>query len=174
MPLGDKKPSLLYHDMVHAAQNAMSESALLDLWYTRLPESVASSAMTITSSTLDKLRMADITFENWQLRSTHAVNAASSSSSASRATPDLEKLFAQFAKWMSDNQSSNQRNSRPRERSKSQNRQKREATPSGKRRDESLEQFDDCWYHRSFGNKATNCRKPCKFRATQVSSISPQ
>lgn len=172
MPLGDKKPSQLYHDMVHAAQNAMSESALLDLWYTRLPESVASSAMTVTSSTLDKLRLADITFENWQLRNIHAVNATSTASCVSKPSPDLETFFAQFAKWMSDNQPPKQHNSRPRERSKSQNRQKREVTPKGNRRDEPVEQFHDCWYHRTYGNKATNCRKPCKFRVAQVSSIS--
>lgn len=68
MPLGDKKPSQLYYNMVYSAQNAISQSALFDLWYTRLPESAASSAMITNTSMLDKLRIADVTYENWQLK----------------------------------------------------------------------------------------------------------
>lgn len=147
--------------MVHASQNAMSESALIDLWYTRLPETVASAAMIITSSTLDRLRKVDTTYENWQLRNSCSVNAASSTSGKSES--EFEKLVAQLTKWMADNKQGNQRSSR--NRSQSRSRGAKDATQSQRRRDESIDQFDDCWYHRTFGRKATSCRKPCNFRS---------
>lgn len=174
MPLGDKKPSQLYHDLVYSAQNAISESALLDLWYTRLPESVASSAMITNTSTLDKLRMADVTYDNWQLRNSSSSKSASVFKINSKKTgdtqTDLQDMFQQFNNWMLNN--GNVRNSRSRERSRSRSRQYQPRTNSqnSRRNDHSIEQFNDCWYHRTFGIKATNCKKPCSFQNHRNSS----
>lgn len=185
MPLGDCKPSQLYHDMVYAAKNAISDSALQDLWYTRLPESVASSAMITTTSTIDKLRMADITYENWQLRNSSSVKSASitkinTEEKATDSKTELEKMFTQFTKWLSSNDS--QRLSRPRERSRSRSYQPRdksqnpprENSRTQRRSDHSIDQFNDCWYHRTFGNKATSCKKPCTFQVRRNASPSTQ
>lgn len=169
MPLGDKKPSQLYHDMVHAAGTALSESALLDLWHSRLPEWVASTAISATGTTTDKLRMADMSYENFQLRSGHSINAIASSSHiahpAAAVAPidvaSLRLMVDEISKALAFNQTSSRR-SRSRERSSP--RQRSASVHSQQRTAESVERFDDCWYHRTYGKKATNCRSPCKFR----------
>lgn len=177
MPIGDRKPSQLYHDMVYAAKNAISESALQDLWYTRLPESVASSAMITTTSTIDKLRMADITYENWQLRNSSSFKSATifkinNEEKTTDSKTELEKMFTQFTEWMSNNDS--KRISRPRERSRSRSHQPRNNSNTQRRSDHSIDQFTDCWFHRTFGNKATNCKKPCTFLGRRNASPSAQ
>lgn len=183
MPLGDKKPSQLYHDMVHAAGSALSESALLDLWCSRLPEWVASTAIAASGPTADKLRMADISYENFQLRSGSAVNAVGSahkqpptanmlalSQSSTSDTAALRQMLDEFTKmFMAQKQTaqaapSQRSRSRERSQARQQSKQRSDSSQGDQRRDESIEQFDDCWYHRTFGRKATKCRQPCKFR----------
>lgn len=74
MPPGDQKPSRLYNAMLRVADGALAESALFDLWVTRLPQyshaAIIASGGTITF----KLQVADLIIESLDLRSSAQIN----------------------------------------------------------------------------------------------------
>lgn len=177
MPLGDKKPSRLYYDMLQTAGAALGEQVLLDLWASRLPSSVQAVVIVVTGTTQEKLRVADTVMENMELRH---VNAATTVQAAYRPpstlsymddaatatgaqSSEVTKLINEFKKVLTNVQWEQQEQQR-RPRLRTPARASQSETQSQRRRDGSIEQFDDCWYHRTFGKRATSCRPPCNFR----------
>lgn len=178
MPLGDMRPSQLYFDMVRAAKGSLNEQVLLDLWASRLPPYAQAIVITAKGSALEKTRIADMVTENADLRQLNAVNRPNAAAGESDAqgqgslteapTPsEAAQLISAVSRLLE--QRNPNRSSRARGHT-SQNSSR--VTPSSQRRRESsIEQFNDCWFHRTFGNRAVNCRPPCKFH--QHSLVSP-
>lgn len=74
MPLGDQKPSALYNMMARVAEGALTESALVDLWASRLPESIHTAVAASDGTVPSKLKLADAIFNSLDLRASAAIN----------------------------------------------------------------------------------------------------
>lgn len=72
MPLGDQKPGAFYNIMARVAEGALTESALVDLWASRLPESIHAAVAATDGTISTKIRVADAIFDSLDLRSTAA------------------------------------------------------------------------------------------------------
>ncbi|XP_055842636.1 uncharacterized protein LOC129915099 [Episyrphus balteatus] len=167
MPLGDKKPSQLYYEMVQTAKDSLSEAVLLDLWASRLPQSVHAVVVLVKGGVDEKTRIADTVMENVELRQLNAIVPCSSppklsehqahtSADAPSTSSEAAYLVQEFSKLLTKHQ-------RPsRQRTLTSPRSGQPRISSQRRRDHSIEQFDDCWFHRQFGKRATNCRQPCR------------
>lgn len=74
MPLGEQRPSSFYSSMARIAEGALSESALVDLWASRLPENIHAAIAASDGSLAVKLKIADAIFNSLDLRSNAAIN----------------------------------------------------------------------------------------------------
>lgn len=159
MPLGDMKPSQLYSEMRRVAGNALCEAVLLDLWASRLPPHAQAAVIASRGDATDKVTIADAIVDSMGLRNINAmemskVPTASESSSITSTTNSIEGLQREIA--ILSKKLERLMPTRNRSRSRSRTR------PLNIRRENSSA-GGACWYHRTFGNTARRCRKPCSF-----------
>lgn len=200
MPLGDQKPSLLYNTMARVAEGALSESALIDLWGSRLPENIHMAVAASEGTIASRLKLADAIFNSLDLRAHAAINEVKASYPATNndqnqpgsCHPEILELVQMIGAIVRDNQNFLKQNgpktsarrqlqfdyAKPRETKRRLVRppppveeedwdtpiQPHPTPASVRRRDVSIERFDRCWYHRTFGKEATTCRAPCTFQ----------
>lgn len=159
MQLGDKRPSQLYYEMLLKSEGILTESILVDLWTSRLPPSVQTAVIICSGSAKEKTKIADSVFENIELTHVNYVSSAT-------ADPNIEQLRAAVSNLT--HQVQRIAASVPSQRRGIRLGGNRESTDEGQgqSRDKDF-QFDTCWYHRTFGVRATNCRPPCRFRQVQ-------
>lgn len=74
MPLGDQKPSALFNTMSRVAEGSLTESALVDLWASRLPESIHTAVAASDGTVPSKLKLADAIFNSLDLRAHANIN----------------------------------------------------------------------------------------------------
>lgn len=134
---------------------SVSEKVLRGLWLERLPKSVMQIITPMTRATLldDLAVSADLVLAQFD----YAVNAVhtpettrreqSGQSAANKALADLQRQVREI-----------QISLRQRRRRRTPSQQQRRQTPNR----ESRNNQDLCWFHRTFGNDATNCRPLCK------------
>ena len=169
LELGDQKPSQLLRRMKSLAGSAISEEAIRVKWFDLLPPSVSRSLKVVKSSPIDELAsLADELMPDSTALNTTSVNVTSSKAPTIESLADeLASLRLSMAQLISltrqqnsaTKQPSNQQQKRGRSRSKSQNRQRKDSPSNA---DNEL-----CWYHRTFGKDAQNCKKPCSFSSNQ-------
>ncbi len=172
LPLGDKRPSQLYHEMVRTAGNTMNEPVIRDLWASRLP-SYAQAAVVASSGTAEQVtKIADAIVESMNLKTIREVNFSNTcvaeSSGSSTKSDKYDKLVSEiallnekFEKVLS-------------ERGRTQNRRElnqpnvtyrqRSSTPANFNPQRNYD--SDCWYHATHGDRARYCRSPCRRRRT--------
>lgn len=173
LPLGDKKPSQLYHEMLRTAGDTMNEPVIRDLWASRLPN-YAQAAVVASSGTADQVtKIADAIVESMGLKSIRefATNACEArSSTSSKQTPSYDHLVSEiaeinkkFEKLFSERErTQNRHNSGQRTRSLSRQRASTPSTNNNAQRSSD----SDCWYHAKFGDRARYCRSPCRHKKT--------
>lgn len=144
--LGDQRPSQLLNRQRTLAGATVNEEFLKSLWLRQLPSNVQAIVAASTANLNELAKLADTIME--VQASSSGVNKVSATTSLEDKIIALAHKFDQFERRSRDTERKAQYASRPHSRSKSQNRN-----------------GDLCWYHAKFGNKATNCRKPCS-RAT--------
>lgn len=164
MPLGDLKPSQLFNEMKRVAGNSLGETVLLDLWATRLPPHAQAAVIASRGDAADKITIADAIVDSMGLRKINAVdcnvqNAAMAAPSVLEATAidpiqDLKREIAELSRRLEKVLPSH-KNVRGRSRSRSRGGERQHP-----RRDREPS-VGLCWYHRTFGNDARRCRKPC-------------
>lgn len=171
MPLGDKRPSELYHEMKRVAGNVLGDAALKGLWAQRLPEAARPTiAATENSTPAEFTRIADSIVDALAPRAVHQTTAAPLSEIA-----ELKAVIAELR-----NQIGNMpRRSRSRSRGNNgSNSAQRSHTPANTNNNQQAAQNnsdsngdpDLCWYHRKYGANARNCREPCRrFNRTRSS-----
>lgn len=159
MPLGDKRPSELFHDMKQVAGTVLGEAALKGLWVQRLPESARAVVTASSGPASEFTKIADSIIDALAQRPVHQVAA----------TPlnEISELKAVIAELR--NQINNfPRNSRPRSRGSS---NQRSRTPANNEANANAAsnasananaESDLCWYHQTYGRDARNCRSPCR------------
>lgn len=174
MPLGDLKPSQLFNEMKRVAGNSLCDAVLLDLWASRLPPHASAAEFASRGDAVDKVAIADAIVDSLGLRSINAVEmcipkqsvpgnnivetpAVSTIEALQREVAQLSKRLDKFLPVARI----------PRGRSSSRNRSRarfRETTPA----------HITYWYHRTFGNDARRCRKPCGFGQTSTNAVNQQ
>lgn len=161
MPLGDMKPSQLYSEMMRVAGNSLGEPVLLDLWTSRLPPHAQAAVIASKGDASEKTNIADAIIDAMGFRNIHAIVTPSSSAPiagtekpAVSSIEDLQREIAQLTKRF-EQVFQSRRSGRDRSRSRSRSR------PDLRYGSESS--YDMCWYHRTFGANARQCRKPCSF-----------
>lgn len=181
LPLGDKKPSQLYHEMLRTAGDTINEPVIRDLWASRLPN-YAQAAVVASSGTADQVtKIADAIVESMGLKSIRefAANACEAgSSTSSKQTPsydylvnEIAEINKKFEKLFSERErTQNRHNSGQRTRSMSRHRASTPSTNNNSQRSSD----SDCWYHAKFGDRARYCRSPCRHKkATHQAQANP-
>lgn len=145
--LGDMKPTHLLAKMQDLAAGLRVEENLMKmLFLQRLPQNIR-SVLAIHDGTLSKLaEMADK-----MLESTFP-NVAAATVPTSTAVPNQEELSEQIAFLTAEIR-----------KLKSAGRSRSRSTSRARRVSES-DQAETCWYHRVYGNRARQCRSPCRFQ----------
>lgn len=172
MPLGDKRPSELYHEMKRVAGNVLGEAALKSLWAQRLPEAARPAIAASSGSPAELIRIADSIVDALAPR---AVRQATTTTTPAPLN-DIGELKAIIAELR--NQISNMPR-RGRSRSRNNNNNQRANTPANNSANTSNNatttnnnsNSDLCWYHETYGDEAKNCREPCRrFKRTRSSA----
>jgi hypothetical protein len=162
--LGDRKPSALLREMRQLAQGRVSDELLRELFFKRLPETVATILVTTDVTNLDRAAEAadkvhDQTFRN--STPVAAVNTTPSEVHAATAnTPPSEMQQLRETMSVLINAVKQLSNRQPRSRSHSRsggnrNFGSRNSSPSRRK-------YDLCRYHYKFGDDARQCRSWCK------------
>lgn len=171
LPLGDKKPSQLYHEMLRTAGDTMNEPVIRDLWASRLPN-YAQAAVVASSGTAEQvMKIADAIVESMGLKSIHECSSSgfeTTASSSSTQTPsynhlvnEIAELNKKFEKLFSERGRSDNRQ-RYSQRPRSFSRQRASSSSSTTQRSSD----SDCWYHSKYGDRARYCRSPCRHKKT--------
>ncbi|KAL0808859.1 hypothetical protein ABMA28_012529 [Loxostege sticticalis] len=157
--LGDRKPStFLRHLKSLAGSNLKDDNLLRQLWLRRLPNQVQAILAAQADLGLDKLaeladKIAEVTPGPANV---FAVNSTSPPLLTSL-VECVENLTKQVAALTVQQQY------RPRSRSRSINRTRRNGSPT-------TNSSKYCWYHRTFGHKASKCTSPCSWLAENPNS----
>ncbi|XP_041785076.1 uncharacterized protein LOC121600492 [Anopheles merus] len=162
MNLGDRKPSQLLAEMRRAANGAMTDSMLVDLWIGRLPPYVQSAVIAANPDTNDRAKVADSVMDSFALyhrtgpyQTINEVRSEDFERLSRHVTELGQRLDAVLSKL----------NERDRARPCSRTRQRQPnqdaVTPSG-----------HCYYHTQYGQAARNCRAPCSFNSRRQGSNS--
>lgn len=165
MPLGDKRPSELYHQMKQVAGNVIGEAALKSLWAQRLPETARPVIAATNLSAVEFTRMADTIVDAMaQQRTVQQVEAAplSEINALKAAIDELRSQIRNFPREL-------------RSRSRNRDSNQRQQTPAGNATNSNASTSaaadpDLCWYHQKYGRDARNCRSPCRNRTRAGSS----
>lgn len=167
MPLGDKRPSELYHEMKRVAGSVLGEAALKGLWSQRLPEAARPVIAASTGTAAEFTRIADSIID---ALTPQGVNAAATTNPLS----ELNELRAEIAELR--NQISNfPRNSRSRSRGAPNRQRSRTPANNGTGANSNSTANNNtnananadselCWYHQTYDRNARNCRSPCRRR----------
>ncbi|XP_044728132.1 uncharacterized protein LOC123291779 [Chrysoperla carnea] len=153
LSLGDRKPTHLLQEMRQLAGDHLDEDFFKSLWLQRLPHH-AQTILAASNEALPQLaKMADSIMEV-QPAHGHAVNAVNITKNTT--TQNRQTTIDDLIKKLENIETRLVRMER-RSRSSSRNRDTkspRSASPA----DPSV-----CWYHTTYAEKATKCRKPCKY-----------
>lgn len=150
LQLGDRKPSVLLHEMQSLANNKVSAEVLKSLWMQRLPISVQ-QILSVSDSSLENLsKLADKVYEVNSCVVVQSVAGISDPSS----NINLEDLKAEISELRRELQQSKRR---PRSYDRKNSHRKRSNRSWS--HDRSM-----CWYHRRFAERAHKCVKPCSFQ----------
>ncbi|CAE1270085.1 unnamed protein product [Acanthosepion pharaonis] len=151
----DKTPTQLLRYMRNQlGKHNVSEKVIRGLWLERLPKSVAQIIAQMTKATpLDDLaESADLVFAQFD-HSVNVVHPPDTAKHERHERNETEQALADLQRQIREIQISlRQRTKKP-----TPSRQQRSRTPSRERRsDQGM-----CWFHRTFGDRARNCRTPC-------------
>lgn len=145
MPLGDKRPSELYHEMKRVAGNVLGEAALKGLWSQRLPEAARPVIAASTGTAAEFTRIADTIVDALAPRHVHAA--------AANPLSELDDLKAVVAELRQQIQNM-PRQSRTQSRGTSRQRQRTPANRSAPTAADASAESDECWYHQKYGRDA--------------------
>lgn len=171
MPLGDLRPSQLYHNMARVAGNALGETALRDLWASRLPPFTQAAVVAATGNLAEVLATADRVNDSLALRQNQVANIApepqpqpnAQIADLARLIQQIDETFRRFRDEIPRERGGRNRSRENRPRTRGNSRQR--ADQAGSNDNNGL-----CWYHAEFGRQAQNCREPCVWARTNAAA----
>ncbi|XP_018787483.1 PREDICTED: uncharacterized protein LOC108968146 [Bactrocera latifrons] len=147
LPLGDRRPSDLYHEMRRTAGTTLSESILHDLWVSRLPTCAQAAIIATSVPISDKIKIADSLTECLSLKDGGQIFEIRTESQPQGELSDIRNEIAALSKPVGQLMRNVKSTGRQRSRSTSRERPVIQHTNNF------------CWYHAN----ATKCRQPCSF-----------
>lgn len=171
MPLGDQKPSQLLAKMTNRAANtAVTDKLLRQLWVRNLPETIRvilstdeKTPVNTMAETADRVQEA---MKNGLLKSNHNINALQQTT-----TPLAQSPSAQTNQTSSGNQSNDLSSmvatltQEVKQLRMSQRRPRNNTSKPGESsKNDDKRQFDFCWWHYVHRENAQKCKPPCKFK----------
>lgn len=157
LELGDKRPSSLLREMRRLAGDTVPDDMLSTIWMSRMPNhvrAILSASQHIDLNALSEI--ADKIMDNMTSNAVFATEACDDnkiSSDLDRRLKDIESTLASLTALVGRS------SIHPRSRSRSKPRT-RSTSSRAKSRDPNTSL---CYFHRKFGDKAINCKKPCNF-----------
>lgn len=158
--LDGQKPSELLNKMRHCAGSNVTDTYLEPLWLSRLPDYASAVVSALPIPLVQKGEAADNILDKIGFKTNaptqqyhHAAPVAvSSEDKMLRVLESLEKRLAALEVSNTRSRSPNRSQSSGRGRSSNRSRSRSAHVPEG---------AHTCWYHETFGDKATNCRPGC-------------
>lgn len=150
--LGDRRPSQLLYEMEGLNDGKMNPEALRALWMQRLPHSTQQILSVISDDITDLTKLAKIADKVYE----GSVGTAHINQIDEKQISEFQILQKEIADLKDVVRNTKSGRSRSRTRSESRNRTR---SPSAA----NSTNFDNCWYHRRFGEKAHRCVSPCKW-----------
>lgn len=161
--LGDRKPSEFYRslELLAGTSTTVGSELLSKLWMRKLPPHINVALVAAENrDTQHLVNLADKIFEvSPQYNNLHSINLAKTKP-ASNTNNSSQNILSDLASLVKDLQlevSELKSNLNNRARSRSRNN-------SFRNRSRSRQNQNYCWYHSSFGNKASKCVEPCSFK----------
>ncbi|XP_037931577.1 uncharacterized protein LOC119666368 [Teleopsis dalmanni] len=162
LQLGDKKPSHLLSELQRISGSKQDEQLLKGLWLQRLPVEVQTCLATIQVELPKMAELADNITETISINSTMQgtyVNAANVPAAAQiqrdAQIEQLQREVTRLTKMVSKLSTEHRSRTNQRSRSTSRNRQCHD--------DSEEKTSTNCWYHRTYGSNAKNCKQPCTY-----------
>jgi hypothetical protein len=149
LDLGDKKPSTMLREMKTLAGENVIGTALENLFYQRLPDTIKAILTASTGNLEAKANLADKIMEMVPQN----ISQVSQEPLNQQIEALRKEMHSLFNKKIPANKPRDTRN-----RSKTPNRKADKTT------NQNNENEDYCWFHNRFGDKARRCREPCSFR----------
>lgn len=150
LDLGNKRPSQLLREMKNLAGGDFPDNLLRNLWIQRLPQQMQ-AVLSVGGDDLNQLAtLAGKIAET----STNQINSSRVSGNSSH-----NELIQQIAVLIEKIERLS--------RSKSHDPQPRQHSLSRTRSNSRNREYENCWYHYKFGNRAKRCKSPCKFNSLQ-------
>lgn len=146
--MGSMKPSKLLRKMQSLAKDKVTDELLRSMFMKQLPTTI-SCILQVSDANLNELaKLADQMMETAQFRSVTEISDDADNKQVTVITEKAENVNERLSKIESEMKRltlmMKKMNRRPRSQSRS--------------RDEA-----ECYYHQKFGDKATQCRKPCNY-----------
>lgn len=153
--IGDRKPSQFLRHLQNLAGPNVPDDFIRSLWSSRLPTNIQVIVASQPRRSLDELctladTVNDVIGTPPQVHQTTAPTTPTEIAELKRAIADLTRQVAALSST-----------SRARSRSNSTSGWSRRS----RSRSHDAASGDRCWYHRTFGDKATKCRAPCNYSA---------
>ena len=143
-PLGDQKPSTLLRKLRVLVEGSGAENILKTLFLNRLPSNVRTILSAMSDKTLDELASSADEMVEIAKESIMEVESQDCSLLA-----EIEKLRREVADLSRQINQTNQ--------------ESRNLKHLSMQSKDETEGSDTCWYHQTFGQKATKCKSPCKY-----------
>lgn len=151
--IGDRKPSQFLHYMQSLTDESVNDDFIKKLWIQRLPPTLRAILSTSRDNLETLAKMAD---SMWEVTDRFTI------SSVKREEDTLEKISKKLDD-LSERLSLIENGNRKSRRDATPHR--RASTSKSQARDNDDNKHDKCWYHYKYGEKATKCRSPCKFKS---------
>ena len=157
--MGDRKPSQFYNDLKKLTSPLASDELILNLWRNRLPDRIGEVLAAVDDTNIEKLtRTADRIDEAYD---SHGHRAHRVGTIAEPSAPHADKndaLAAEVSRLREEIKALKiGAYRRPRRRSNSLTRRRRRSRDTPR-------QGGICFYHGRFGDRATKCTAPCKWK----------
>ncbi|XP_054259392.1 uncharacterized protein LOC128984130 [Macrosteles quadrilineatus] len=166
--LGDRKPSQFLRHMRTLAGTMIPDPLLKFQWLSRLPSATQAILVTQKAADLDTLvELAD---------AVHEVSPHHQVSEASLSAPSMEEMMERFTTTLTSNirevtekfqqeiAGIKEDMRRPKFHKTSDTYPRRQSWQRSKNR---FDRHDVCWYHWRFGDAATKCTDPCRFKGSR-------
>lgn len=148
--LGDLRPTQLLKKMKELAGTSMTDDVVKSLWLQRLPNNVRAIVSTVTGDSSQMAAVADKIFE---VSDVGTISEAAGGFERTEKNSPIDRMMQQtdeLTKKIEKFQSHHKRDqSRSRSKSRSNSKQR---------------EYENCWYHYRYGDRATNCREPCNYK----------
>lgn len=167
--LGDRKPSQFLRHLQDLAGPSVPADFVKTIWSQRLPSNI--QPLVASQPTLPLEKLAELADHVHDIVTPCNVAAASTShnSNVNKEIAELKLMVERLALKV-DEQSRSSNRAHSRNNSRRQTARHRSRSRPRSRSTSEYRKFPVCWYHHTFGNRASKCIKPCDYSENATGS----